>query len=194
MNINRTNIITWSLSIITVIVLLVFGYAVYTMVRPYNIVELQTPLKVTNLNKEVKPGEILEVQITYQKHYPFLGTITEHLVNGVTTTITSGPSNVRVTAPGEWATFVRPIHIPDRTMPGQYYIRLVTHYEPNPFRTITQTWNSEVFTVVGECEESSLRTIKKELNQILQFQKKHKLTSEENNQLLKQKMIKGKGE
>jgi hypothetical protein len=185
--INRGNIITWLLVVITSVVVIVFSYGMYTTFRPYNILEIQSPLRILNNNKEVKPGDILEIQLTYQKHYDMMGTITDHLVNGVVTILNSSPSNVRKTEPGEWVTFVRYVHIPSNTPPGQYYIRMVTHYEPTQARQVTQSWNSELFTVMGECDTASLKTIKREINKILKYQQIHKKTSEENNKLLKTK-------
>lgn len=182
---NKSNIITWLLIIITSIVLVAFSYSIYLLWRPYNILDIKAPVKVLNMNKEIKAGDMLELQFTYQKHYPVLGTITDQLVNGVTVTLGSSTSNVRVTDKGEWVTSVRYVHIPNSIQPGQYYIRMVTNYDINPFRQITQSWNSEVFTITGECDTASLARIQKELIQIRKYQKIHKKTSEENNKLLK---------
>jgi hypothetical protein len=130
----------------TVTMLIYAGVACYWLWYPYDVIQIEQPIKIMNPDKTVHAGEMLTYRFAYNKRMNVSGTLTRKLVN----TYKLEYADVTVTAPIGKDTDQMSLLIPSFAHSGEHYIWWSASYKVNPLRTVVVTAESEHFMVIGE--------------------------------------------
>ena len=108
---------------------------------PYKTLWINEPMKV--ITPVVKAGEMLFINLEYEKFTDKPSDINKQLINGMIHTYEKSYSNL----PKGKHKYTYGMVIPKFLSPGKYKVVFTVSYEVNPFRTVTKTFSSEEFTV-----------------------------------------------
>ena len=111
---------------------------------PYEPIIIDIPIKIMNLDKQVKAGELLIYKIKYIKKMDISGNLTRKLVNSYKMDLADSVANAPI---GSDCDQIK-ILVPKFADPGKYYLWWSCEYQVNPIRKITVTAVSEKFEVV----------------------------------------------
>lgn len=122
----------------------------YWQFFPYQTAEVVEPIKVLNENKQVVKGDLLRLEISFNKESDYTPIVTRNIICSNETAFfaqsTSIGGNTR--PQGQFTTigeFGLDANVPLNT---PCYFEFKNSYAVNPVRTITKDWRSETFTVV----------------------------------------------
>jgi hypothetical protein len=122
---------------------LLVGYIAFNLLYPYPTMTIEQPAVV--INKTVKAGEVLQVQINSEKFTDKPGVIVRQFINDMVYVMPSYVSNYPMGKSNRVSLSTKvPVELP----PGEYYVKTTIEYEFPPFRKITYTFDTEKFTVV----------------------------------------------
>ena len=109
---------------------------------PYNPIEFNQPHKI--ITKEVARGEHLIYEVDYCKNMTILPTITKTFVDGIIYAI---PEIVAVDREVGCGVQQVSMYVPKALPTGEFYIKIIYHYQVNPIRKIDVITNTEKFTI-----------------------------------------------
>lgn len=114
-------------------------------IYPYNPVEYKNiPFPILNENKTVKKGDHVFYEIDACKYTDQVPELVKFFVDGVAF---ETPKTVGVVMEG-CRKVVADVYVPHTMPTGEFHLRLVVTYKPNPIRTIVFDNYSENFTIV----------------------------------------------
>jgi hypothetical protein len=116
----------------------------YWIWYPYDVITVETPIKVMNPDKKVKVGENLIYQIKYNKKIDVHGVLTRKLVNAYKLDLADSTATAPVGKDCDQIS----IPIPKHADCGVYYLWWSVSYKVNPLRVVTVSVESEKFEVV----------------------------------------------
>lgn len=124
---------------ISVLVILAFW-----LLYPYDVISVESPIKIMNKDKTVRAGGMLIYEVKYDKKMDVSGRLTRKLVNSYVvdlrpSIVTHGVGKGRA---------LNVLHVPEWASDGEYYMTWSAEYKVNPIRTVRVTRQSEEFTVV----------------------------------------------
>lgn len=135
--------------------LFLFLLCIYTatlgfwLIYPYTPITVESPILITNPNKQVKAGEELVYKITYEKKMDIHGILTRKLINEFKIDLADSPAASPVGKDSDKV----PIPIPRGADPGKYRLWWSATYKVNPIRTVTVSAESEEFEIVANLDE-----------------------------------------
>ena len=137
-------------SILPISVIIWFIITLYVLIMvffPFNIVQVEDPIKILNENHNVRRGENLILQITYNKKFdiPTKNVRTLQCKDGSIVTLTPSESNL---PKGEHTVIGSNFPVPDRTPLTQCKLILTVTYTVSPIRNITISHGTEYFNVI----------------------------------------------
>ena len=125
---------------IMVMAFILLCLCLYWLIRPYNMIEVAVPIKLTK--KDLKVGEIIDAEMTYCKHAEGKAIVHRYLVDGVIYFLPVRTTN----APKGCNISRETIKVP--SVPnGEYTLKIVIEYDPNPIRTIKHEFETEKFYI-----------------------------------------------
>ena len=136
-------------AIITFVTTTIFvGLMLFWTVFPYQVSDVQEPIKILNENKQIKIGEPIEMELIVNKPTDIkpIGSVYITCDDGNLVTMNSSVTNLPV---GKYTVINNRYLLPPKVMVGakcQFNFRNV--YQVNPIRDITREWNSESFEVI----------------------------------------------
>ena len=136
-------------AIITFVTTTIFvGLMLFWTVSPYQVSDVQEPIKILNENKQIKIGEPIEMELIVNKPTDIkpVGSVYITCDDGNLVTMNSSVTNLPV---GKYTVINNRYLLPPKVMVGakcQFNFRNV--YQVNPIRDITREWNSEYFEVI----------------------------------------------
>lgn len=115
--------------------------AAYWLYYPYQVLVLKTPIHV--VTKTLKPGGLLIYEVEYCKYMNLPAQVTRQLIDTevhffppVTSNLPVGCSKSRRTQ-----------ELPTLLASDYYHLHITNTYQVNPLRTMTYSWDTEVFEV-----------------------------------------------
>ena len=121
------------------------------LVKPYKTADIVEPISVLNINREVAPGEPIqmELHITKYNSYPVEGSNSILCDTGRIYIIQSMTTKLSPSLPtGTFVRFQNKYKAPLDVSPGtKCHFVFRNSYKVNPIRTIIRQWNSETFTI-----------------------------------------------
>jgi hypothetical protein len=133
----------WFAYFVLSIAMILILYVGFNLLYPYPTMTVQQPVPV--INKIVKAGDVLPVQINCEKFTDRPGVVTRLLINEI---IYVMPSYISNYPSGKSNRISYTTKIPKELPPGEYYIKTTVEYDFPPFRKITYTFDTERFEVV----------------------------------------------
>lgn len=126
-----------------------YGFFIFTMIWPWNIMQIEEPFKV--ISKPVVIGDYLEYELRYCKSVNMPGHVTIQLLNSHAVTVAEFESNV----PAGCGVYKGKHKLRERWSaysagPG-YVVSFTVWYEPWPWVKKSYTFKSEKFDLVGGC-------------------------------------------
>lgn len=129
------------------VLLIAFGVTlliIYWLIYPYRLLVFNDPSFPVQ-TKTVKQGGVLSYTSDYCKYTNNPASVSrvfqDQIIFSVPSQITNRPNGCNVITVG--------VPVPFELPPGQYILRNVYQYQPNPLRTITIMENTETFTVTN---------------------------------------------
>jgi hypothetical protein len=143
----------WHAIAIAILVLAMsfMGLLLFWLLAPYEVSEVQVPIKILNENKEIPVNDniIMELEVNKPNDRP-VATASRSIVCDDGNLITLAPS-VNNLPVGEYTIVNDTFVLPPKTRPGaKCSFVFVNTYKVNPIREITKTWTSEEFLVLRE--------------------------------------------
>jgi hypothetical protein len=123
--------------------MLLILYITFNLLYPYQAMVVENPAPV--LNKIVRQGETLQVQINCEKFTDKPGVVTRQFINDIVYVLPSYVSNYPA---GKHNRVSLTTRVPNELPPGEYYVRTTIEYSFPPFRVITYAFDTESFTVI----------------------------------------------
>jgi hypothetical protein len=120
-------------------------FVAFNLLYPYPTMIVESPAKV--LNPIVRQGEALQVQINCEKFTDRPGLVIRQFINDIIYVMPSYVSNYGI---GKSNRVSLSTKIPTELPPGEYYVKTTIEYEFPPFRNITYSFDTEMFTVVKQ--------------------------------------------
>jgi len=114
----------------------------YWVLWPYNIITVKSPIHV--ISKTVKPGGLLVYEVEYCKYMSLPAIVTMQLID---MEIHFFPA-ITVNLPKGCTKSIRRQELPMRLAPDFYHLHISSTYQPNPLRSITYDWDTELFQVM----------------------------------------------
>lgn len=113
---------------------------------PVKVIEIKSPMKITNVNNEVKAGEMLYGTLDYIKYQDYTATVTKHFINNLVFIVPDSSSSLPV------GKHVIPysIEVPECLPTGRYHVFVVLTYHVNFLRNEKVEFNTEEFNVIGK--------------------------------------------
>lgn len=131
----------------------IFGtqWTYYNYLDAYQLPVITEPIPILNENNEIAIGEIIEMQLNIYKPEnisPIDSSVNITCEDGNLVTLTS--SSAAGTIPtGEFTFVSNSYELPAKVSAGdRCMFNYVNTYQPNPYKTETIVWSSEVFEVV----------------------------------------------
>jgi len=124
-----------------IIMLIFLVYYIAMLTYPYKTLEFKTPVPV--VNKEVKAGEILYIDLYYCKFVDTPTILSKRFVNDMIIALPLTTANAKK---GCTSTLV-PVEVPKFLEPGDYTLEMSATNRVNPFREITIYYNTEQFNI-----------------------------------------------
>ena len=136
--------------VLTIIVVSMACVTTYWLVYPYDVITVESPIKIMNTGRMVEPGGMLVYKISYNKKMNINGIVSRKIVN----TFKIDYKDTLATAPIGKDSDEILLPVPMFSMPGEHYLFWSASYKVNPLRTIVVTVESERFFVIGKDKES----------------------------------------
>ena len=128
--------------IFLVAILTLFGYYIFCITYPYNVVDIKGAVVD---HKEYKVGDDLHYTVNYCKYMPIKGVVFSELADGVVYNLKGTVSNSAVGCGEKIMTVGRTPDVPA----GKYHISIRAVYQVNPFRQITVTYQTNEFEIIS---------------------------------------------
>ena len=140
----KRNDILFIVSMAIVILTLFIGvYYLYLMFWPAKVITANSdPLKI--VTEEVRHGEMVQYVADVCKSKDIQARGYNQFVNHVVINTDSRLSNM----PAGCEKFIAGTEVPDILPPGEYRLRVSLTYKVNPIREVTQTFETEPFTII----------------------------------------------
>lgn len=135
--------------VILSIVFGLLGYFNYLLFYPFKVADIKQPLIIHNPNKQIAIGEDIQFSIEYTKYMQVESTTERALLckhNGFDTIIYLGNSKIQLPI-GYHKYLSSAIKIPENTPKTECKLVLTVYYKINPFRTISQSVETENFKI-----------------------------------------------
>jgi len=142
---DNTFIHSWLYKIIIVSSIAVYAIITYWLFWPYQPIVFEGPIKILNVDNQIKPGGLLIYEADINKKLPYPVTIISQLINNFVITYSPIMSNIPL---GKRIIKVK-LKIPDSAEPGNYKLKWEGYYKVNPIREVVITVWSNEFKVVG---------------------------------------------
>lgn len=123
--------------------------AIFLLIRPYQTIELQNPIIITN--QPIKAGTVAIYEVDQCRYTDATAVVTRRLVrkDGANDLYISLGGNTSQAPEGCYKFTPPAVLIPAETPPGKYAIQFKIEFQVNPIRTITLNVESEPFTVTA---------------------------------------------
>lgn len=109
---------------------------------PYKTVEYKSP--VTVLNKTVKAGQVVQYRIDYCKYVDYSAYVDRAFVDGIIYTVPT----VRPNLPTGCHVKIQSVEVPANLPPSEYKLKVYVTFQVNPIRTITKSYETNIFNVI----------------------------------------------
>lgn len=118
-------------------------FCAFNLFYPYDPITFTSPAKV--LDKQLRPGDVVQVVLDYNKHVDAPCKVTRQFVDGIIYTMPPYDSNLPI---GHNVRTDVSTQIPATLPAGHYYCEIALAYKYPPFRTVTVRFKTEEFDVI----------------------------------------------